>query len=89
MTNFYPAYMEKSIQFDEHSELRYNEKFIIGMLYVNGYKKNPVHYDCKSVEDLIKKAENDYKEIKSLLKDSKQITSKKNGRLKESTKVHR
>lgn len=82
MSNFFPAYMDKSEIIGQDAEFRYNAEYSIGMLYVKDYKKNPIHIDDKV--DLISKAKTEYRRIKELLKDSNLITSKKNGTTKSS-----
>lgn len=90
MDNFFPSYMNLNLYIGRNAEFRYNREYLIGMMYIKGYKKNPIHYELNTEDDLIKYAKRDYARIISLLKDSKKITSKKNGneRLRKIRKIY-
>ena len=69
MTNFFPAYMESAVDVGNGAECRYNNEHKIGMLYVNGYKKNPVHYTFQSEAEFIEIVKNNADKLKAFVRD--------------------
>ena len=69
MTNFFPAYMESTVDVGNGAECRYNKEFKIGMLYVDGYKKNPIHYEFDSEKEFIASAKKNADELKEFVRD--------------------
>lgn len=72
--------MDKVVETRGNCEARYDAKFLIGMLYVDGYKDNPIHISAKSEEEMLDKMRENEEKISTLVRDSEYI--------KKSIKAH-
>lgn len=68
--NFFPAYMDGTVKLPENCEGRYNKKHLIGMLYVEGYKDNPIHITAKSEDELFEKMKDEAALTDRFMRDS-------------------
>ena len=62
--------MDVAVKLPENCEGMYNRKHLIGMLYVDGYKENPVHLRAKDEDDMVENMKYESARIDRLMRDS-------------------